>query len=79
MLKKSASAVAGKSASGTGSTASGASAAANLMFAKSESFDMSLLPEFELVKKYFGLSIFYGISNSDGFLFEFNNSSTGGR
>ena len=34
-------------------------------------FDFSLLPEFDAVKKYFGLSAFYGISRPDGFFFEF--------
>jgi hypothetical protein len=34
-------------------------------------FDFSLLPEFDEVKKYFGLFTFYGISNPDGFFFEF--------
>ena len=34
-------------------------------------FDFSLLPEFDAVKKYFGLSTFYGISRQDGFFFEF--------
>lgn len=33
--------------------------------------DFSLLPEFDTVKKYFGLSAFYGISRPDGFFFEF--------
>ncbi len=30
-----------------------------------------LLPEFDLVRKYFGLSVTYGISRPDGFFFEF--------
>jgi hypothetical protein len=34
-------------------------------------FDFSLLPEFDAVRKYFGLSAFYGISRPDGFFFEF--------
>ena len=34
-------------------------------------FDFSLLPEFDAVKKYFGVSAFYGISRPDGFFFEF--------
>ena len=34
-------------------------------------FDFGLLPEFDAVKKYFGLSALYGISKSDGFFFEF--------
>lgn len=35
--------------------------------------DTSLLPEFDAVRKYFGLSTFYGISRQDGFFFEFKN------
>jgi hypothetical protein len=34
-------------------------------------FDFSLLPEFDAVKKYFGVAAFYGISRQDGFFFEF--------
>lgn len=33
--------------------------------------DFSLLPKFDAVKKYFGVSAFYGISRPDGFFFEF--------
>ncbi|MBN1805852.1 MAG: DUF3352 domain-containing protein [Sedimentisphaerales bacterium] len=33
--------------------------------------DFSLLPEFDAIEKYFGLSTFYGISRPDGFFFEF--------
>ncbi len=33
--------------------------------------DFSLLPEFDAVKKYLGVSAFYGISRPDGFFFEF--------
>jgi hypothetical protein len=33
-------------------------------------FDLSLLPEFDAVRKYFGVSAFYGISRPDGFFFE---------
>jgi hypothetical protein len=36
-----------------------------------ELFDFSLLPEFDAVRKYFGLSAFYGVSRADGFFFEF--------
>ena len=38
--------------------------------AGSEFFDLSLLPEFDAVRKYFGISAFYGISRPDGFFFE---------
>jgi len=34
-------------------------------------FDFSLLPEFEAVRKYFGLSASYGVARQDGFFFEF--------
>jgi len=34
-------------------------------------FNFGLLPEFDAVKKYFGLSTLYGISKSDGFVFEY--------
>ena len=37
----------------------------------SDLFDFSLLPEFDAVRRYFGLSTFYGISRPDGFFFEF--------
>jgi hypothetical protein len=33
--------------------------------------DFSLLPEFDAVRKYFGLSTFYGISTPEGFFFGF--------
>jgi hypothetical protein len=36
-------------------------------------FDFGLLPEFDVVKKYFGLFTLYGISKSDGFFFEFKH------
>ena len=36
-----------------------------------ELFDFSLLPEFDAVRKYFGLSASYGVSRPDGFFFEF--------
>ena len=44
-----------------------------MMFSQAgaQMFDFSLLPEFEVVKKYFGLSAFYGLSKPDGFFFEF--------
>ena len=32
--------------------------------------DFSLLPEFDTVRKHFGLATFYGISRPDGFFFE---------
>ena len=43
-----------------------------IMFTQGDGLlDFSLLPEFDAVKKYFGLSAFYGISREDGFFFEF--------
>ncbi len=43
-----------------------------VMFTQGEGLlDFSLLPEFDAVKKYFGVSAFYGISRQDGFFFEF--------
>ncbi len=33
--------------------------------------DFSLLPDFDTVRKYFGLSASYGIARQDGFFFEF--------
>ncbi len=37
----------------------------------SDLVDFNLLPEFDVVRKYFGLSASYGISRQDGFFFEF--------
>jgi len=37
----------------------------------SELFNFGLLPEFDVVRKYFGLSASYGLSRPDGFFFEF--------
>jgi hypothetical protein len=43
-----------------------------IMFSRSDGLiDFSLLPEYDAVKKYFGVSAFYGISRQDGFFFEF--------
>jgi len=36
-------------------------------------FDFGLLPDYDKVKKYFGLSVYYGISRPDGFFFEFKD------
>jgi hypothetical protein len=33
-------------------------------------FDVGLLPEFDAVRKYFGLTAYYGISSPQGFFFE---------
>lgn len=40
--------------------------------------DVSSLPEFESVRKYFGVSAFYGISRPDGFYFEFRDLNEAG-
>ena len=39
----------------------------------SDLVDFSLLPTFDTVRKYFGSSVFYGISRPDGFFFEFRD------
>lgn len=44
---------------------------ASLMFSQTGLFNAGLLPEFDAVRKYFGLFAFYGISRPDGFFFEF--------
>lgn len=35
-------------------------------------FNFALLPEFDVVRKYFGLSVLHGVSRADGFFFEIN-------
>jgi len=47
---------------------------AGLMFSQGglDSFSFELLPDFDVVRKYFGSSILYGISRPDGFFFEIN-------
>ena len=44
-----------------------------MMFSQagSDLLDFGLLPEFDAVRKYFGLSAFYGLSRPGGFFFEF--------
>jgi len=42
-----------------------------------ELFNFGLLPEFDAVRKYFGLSAFYGVSRPDGFYFEFKYINPG--
>jgi len=49
-----------------------------LMLSQAELFDTGLLPEFNTVRKYFGLSVFYGISTPEGFFFEFKNIDSSG-
>lgn len=57
---------------------SSASPFPHLIFSQagSDLFDFSLLPEFDVVRKYFGLSAFYGLSRPDGFFFEFKYLNT---
>ena len=43
-----------------------------------ELFNFGLLPQFDSVRKYFGLSIIYGVSRQDGFFFEFKDINPGG-
>jgi hypothetical protein len=38
-----------------------------------DQLDFSLLPDFDAVRKYFGLSASYGIARQDGFFFEFKH------
>jgi len=46
-------------------------------FAGGGLLDFDLLPEFDMVRKYFGVSVFYGISRPDGFFFEFKDINPG--
>jgi len=48
----------------------GAGIGPGLFFKQSGLLDGSLLPEFDTVRKYFGLSTFFGVSRPDGFFFE---------
>ena len=41
--------------------------------------DPALLPEFEEVAKYYGLTTFYGLDRPDGFFFEFNYLNPSGK
>ncbi|MGD8501461.1 MAG: DUF3352 domain-containing protein [Phycisphaerales bacterium] len=61
------------SPSQVGVGAGAGSALPQLLFSQggADLFDFSLLPEFDAVRKYFGLSASYGISRQDGFFFEF--------
>ena len=42
-----------------------------LSLVDADQLDFSLLPDFDAVRKYFGLSASYGIARQDGFFFEF--------
>jgi len=63
----------GKSKDSSNSISIGMSSNLGLIFSPRglDLFNFSLLPEFDAVRKYFGLSAFYGISRPDGFFFEF--------
>jgi hypothetical protein len=58
---------------GGGMTPLAGAASPQVMLSKmgGELFDFSLLPDFEAIRKYFGLSASYGIARQDGFFFEF--------
>lgn len=58
----------------TGLSADSVSPFPHLIFSQAgeDAFNFSLLPEFDTVRKYFGLSAFYGLSRADGFFFELN-------
>ncbi len=62
---------------GSGSVNVGMNSSFNLVLSQSglDLFDFGLLPEFDAVRKYFGLSMFYGVSRPDGFFFEFRDLS----
>jgi hypothetical protein len=64
-----------KNKDGNSSISAGISIGPNpgLMFSQSGLFDVGLLPPFDAVRKYFGVSAFYGVSRPDGFLFEFRD------
>jgi hypothetical protein len=47
------------------------------MFAKEFDLNFSLLPEYEAVKKYFGLAVSYAVTRPDGFLLEGKNLDSG--
>ena len=49
-----------------------------VMFSQQGMFDTNLLPAFDVVRKYFGLSASYAISRPDGYFFEIKYLNTGG-
>jgi hypothetical protein len=55
----------------TASAAAGPAAVKSAPGGVGELVNFDLLPPFEGVRKYFGLSAFYGVSTPEGFLFEF--------
>ena len=71
MMKESA--ADGQTDSGRATVAVGMNSSFDLLFSEAglDLFDFSLLPNFDAVRKYFGLSASYGVSRPDGFFFEF--------
>ena len=69
-----------KSSSATiGATVGSTSLFPQMMFSGPfDLFNFGLLPQFDTMRKYFGLSVSYGISRQDGFFFEFKDINTGG-
>jgi hypothetical protein len=59
--------------SGRAGVAVGMNSSFDLIFSQAglNLFDFALLPDFDAVRKYFGLSASYGVSRPDGFFFEF--------
>jgi hypothetical protein len=72
MMKQSAKSKSGKTDSDV-SMGVGVSSSFNLVFSQAglDLFNFDLLPEFEAVRSYFGLSAFYGVTRPDGFFFQF--------
>ena len=60
-----------KGSAGSIGLADAASPEAMLAKVGADLFDFTLLPDFDTVRKYFGLSASYGIARQDGFFFEF--------
>jgi hypothetical protein len=55
-------------------SASSKSPLPNMLFPQAgvDLFNFALLPEFDIVRKYFGLSTLYGVTRPEGFFLEFN-------
>jgi hypothetical protein len=60
-------------AGSTGNLGVGLDSSLNLIFSQEglDLFNFGLLPDFEAVRKHFGVSAAYGVSRGDGFFFEF--------
>jgi hypothetical protein len=74
MMKQSAQSQRKDSSTSAGVSASSKSPLPHMLFSQVgvDLFNFALLPEFDTVRKYFGLSVFHGVTRSDGFFFEFN-------